>query len=141
MVREAPSPNTPPRSVHESAPDSPVAPDYPKTGDVPMPTALSSSKHWADASFSFSPACLPTPRIGDEMLLMGEEADQYDHALCRNTSFANLTGLPALAIPAGLEAGLPIGVQLAARHFDDHRLLAAGQVLWEMLDPPRLAPI
>ena len=30
-----------------------------KTGDVPMPTALSSSKHWADASFSFSPACPP----------------------------------------------------------------------------------
>ncbi len=83
----------------------------------------------------------PAPRIGDEMLQMGEEIDQYDHALCRNTSFANLTGLPALAVPAGLEAGLPVGVQLAARHFDDYRLLAAGQVLWERLDPPRLAPI
>jgi aspartyl-tRNA(Asn)/glutamyl-tRNA(Gln) amidotransferase subunit A len=81
------------------------------------------------------------PRIGDEMLWMGKESDQYDHALCRNTSFANLTGLPALAVPAGLEAGLPVGVQLAAGHFEDYPLLAAGQVLWEMLDPPRLAPI
>jgi aspartyl-tRNA(Asn)/glutamyl-tRNA(Gln) amidotransferase subunit A len=83
----------------------------------------------------------PAPRIGDEMLWMDKESDQYDHALCRNTSFANLTGLPALAIPAGLEAGLPVGVQLAAGHFEDYRLLAASQVLWEMLDPPRLAPI
>jgi aspartyl-tRNA(Asn)/glutamyl-tRNA(Gln) amidotransferase subunit A len=83
----------------------------------------------------------PAPRIGDEILWMGEESDQYDHALCRNTSFANLTGLPALAIPAGLETGLPVGVQLAAGHFEDHRLLAAGQVLWERLHPPRLAPL
>jgi aspartyl-tRNA(Asn)/glutamyl-tRNA(Gln) amidotransferase subunit A len=83
----------------------------------------------------------PAPRIGDDHLSMGGTVDQADHALCRNTAFANITGLPALAIPAGLEAGLPIGVQLAAKHFDDHRLLAAGQVLWEMLDPPRLAPI
>ena len=83
----------------------------------------------------------PAPRIGDEILWMGEESDQYDHALCRNTSFANLTGLPALAIPAGLETGLPVGVQSAAGHFEDHRLLAAGQVLWERLDPPLLAPL
>ncbi len=91
---------------------------------------------------SFSLAC-PHPHRGSatSCCAMGEESDQYDHALCRNTSFANLTGLPALAVPAGLEAGLPVGVQFAAGHFDDYPLLAAGQVLWERLDPPRLAPI
>ena len=83
----------------------------------------------------------PAPRIGDELLSMGKASDQFDHALCRNTSFANLTGLPALAVPAGLENGLPIGVQLTARHFDDHRLLGAGQVLWERFDPPMFAPV
>jgi len=46
------------------------------------------------------------------------------------TVSANLTGLPAISIPAGQSAeGLPIGVQLTGRMFDEATLLAAAHVL------------
>jgi aspartyl-tRNA(Asn)/glutamyl-tRNA(Gln) amidotransferase subunit A len=46
------------------------------------------------------------------------------------TVSANLTGLPAVSAPAGLTPdGLPVGVQLMGRMFDEGTLLAAAQVL------------
>ncbi len=46
------------------------------------------------------------------------------------TVSANLTGLPAVSIPAGQTAGgLPIGVQLTGRMFDEATLLAAAHAL------------
>jgi aspartyl-tRNA(Asn)/glutamyl-tRNA(Gln) amidotransferase subunit A len=38
---------------------------------------------------------------------------------------ANLAGLPAMSIPCGFAAGLPVGVQLIGPHFSEGRLLAA----------------
>ncbi|MEZ5289043.1 MAG: Asp-tRNA(Asn)/Glu-tRNA(Gln) amidotransferase subunit GatA [Vicinamibacterales bacterium] len=46
------------------------------------------------------------------------------------TVSANLTGLPAISVPAGDGAdGLPVGVQLTGRMFDEATLLAAGHAL------------
>lgn len=39
------------------------------------------------------------------------------------TVAANLAGLPALSIPAGLSHGLPIGMQLMSKHFNESLLL------------------
>jgi fatty acid amide hydrolase 2 len=42
----------------------------------------------------------------------------------------NLTGLPATTVPLGLgRRGLPLGVQVAARHGADHRTIAVAQAL------------
>lgn len=46
--------------------------------------------------------------------------------LTRFTSPFNLTGLPALSLPCGWSGGLPFGVQLVTRHWDEAGLLRAG---------------
>jgi amidase len=45
-----------------------------------------------------------------------------------NTAPTDMTGHPALTIPAAESAALPVGVMLIGRHFDDHRLLAIARV-------------
>lgn len=51
------------------------------------------------------------------------------------TAWFNQSGQPAIALPAGTSAsGLPIGIQLAGRRRDDHRLLAIATVVEQLLD-------
>ncbi len=46
------------------------------------------------------------------------------------TVTANLAGIPGLVVPVGTDvAGLPIGLQLLAPHFEEARLLRAGQAV------------
>lgn len=54
---------------------------------------------------------------------------------------ANLTGQPAVTVPCGFgDDGLPIGLQITARRFEDALALRAAAA-WEALAPwPRLAP-
>ena len=54
--------------------------------------------------------------IGEKKLIDSYLADIY-------TSCANLAGLPALSMPAGLISGMPIGAQLIGPHFSDAKLL------------------
>ena len=42
------------------------------------------------------------------------------------TSSANLTGLPALSVPCGFSEGLPVGLQLTGRAWDEATLLQVG---------------
>ncbi|RKX86665.1 MAG: Asp-tRNA(Asn)/Glu-tRNA(Gln) amidotransferase subunit GatA [Spirochaetes bacterium] len=57
----------------------------------------------------------------------------------RYTCAANLTGLPALAIPSSIENGLPVGVQFTAPAFEEDRLFNIAKVL-EKDFPSPLAP-
>ncbi|MGD2132260.1 MAG: amidase [Maricaulaceae bacterium] len=55
--------------------------------------------------------------------------------------FANVIGAPAISIPAGVTRdGLPVGLQLAARRFDDVVLLRLARILEQVQPWPRLAP-
>ena len=52
---------------------------------------------------------------------------------------ANLTGLPALSVPCGFDrAGLPIGLQLMGRAYDEATLLRLGAIV--EADTPRRTP-
>ncbi len=62
----------------------------------------------------------------------GETPD--DWAWCPYAYIFNMTGQPALAVPAAFDpAGLPLGVQLAARQGRDETLLRLGAVVEEAL--------
>jgi aspartyl-tRNA(Asn)/glutamyl-tRNA(Gln) amidotransferase subunit A len=55
------------------------------------------------------------------------ESDAYDTFTCP----ANMCGLPAISVPFGetQDKKLPLGVQLIANHFQEHKLLQAARVL------------
>lgn len=54
----------------------------------------------------------------------------------RYTCAANLTGLPALAVPLSIENGLPVGVQFTAPAFEEERLFNIAKVLEEEFPSP-----
>ncbi len=57
------------------------------------------------------------------------------------TISANLTGIPAISVPCGFSgAGLPVGLQLQATHFQEEKLLRAAYNLEQRLDISRLRP-
>jgi aspartyl-tRNA(Asn)/glutamyl-tRNA(Gln) amidotransferase subunit A len=61
--------------------------------------------------------------------------------LVRLTYGWSLAGLPALSVPCGLsDAGLPVGLQLAARRFGEATLVRAGAAYqretdWHLQEP------
>ena len=60
--------------------------------------------------------------------------EPVDAALVRLTAPFNLTGLPALSVPYGDAAGLPVGVQLVGPWNDEARILAVGRLIEELAD-------
>ena len=55
---------------------------------------------------------------------------------------ANYLGLPSLVIPAGVSAkGLPIGMQVVGRPFNDETLVALGKAFQAATDHHRKAPV
>jgi aspartyl-tRNA(Asn)/glutamyl-tRNA(Gln) amidotransferase subunit A len=64
---------------------------------------------------------IPAPQIEDT------GAIQAARQLTRLTSPFNLTGLPALSVPCGFSrAGLPVGLQIISKHWDEANILRAG---------------
>jgi aspartyl-tRNA(Asn)/glutamyl-tRNA(Gln) amidotransferase subunit A len=75
--------------------------------------------------------CLLTPTAPSAAFAIGEKSDPIDMYL--NDLFtvsADLAGLPAISVPAGLSAdGLPLGLQLIGRAFDEEMVLRVGEVV------------
>jgi amidase len=71
---------------------------------------------------------LPTPDAGPI------EVVRRAHELLFNTAPFNATHHPALSIPCGLSDGLPIGLQLIGRHFDEVTLYRAAHAFEQAAD-------
>ena len=77
-----------------------------------------------------TPTCpIPAPAIGSRFITVQNEEEPVGNAITRFTSFFNLTGNPAITIPCGIHSsGLPIGVQLVGRNFEESLLLKTAHV-------------
>lgn len=90
-------------------------------------------------------AVLLTPTLAVEGILADGRLPGTDApgapASCYNTMVANITGHPAISLPAGVAPnGVPFGLQVLAPRFADDVLLNVGD-LWEARRPwPRVAP-
>ncbi len=73
----------------------------------------------------------------------GEDADKRAPQLTRFTAPFNLTGLPALSVPAGFSQGLPLGLQIVGGAWQEAAVLRAAYAFeqatgWHLQTPPLL---
>ncbi len=77
---------------------------------------------------------LPTTPIAAPVLA-GEDAVERARQLTRFTAPFNLTGMPALSIPCGFtKNGLPIGLQIASRAWNETSVLRTGYAFQSVTD-------
>ena len=70
---------------------------------------------------------IPTARVGELEVKVIGKLENVRLATTRNIRALNLTGLPVLSIPCGFHGdGLPVGVQIVGRAFDERRVLEIG---------------
>jgi len=78
-----------------------------------------------------------TPATPSAAFAMGEKTDDPVTMYLNDvfTVTANLAGLPGLAVPAGLDAqGLPLGLQVIGRAFDEETVFAVGAAIERAAD-------
>jgi aspartyl-tRNA(Asn)/glutamyl-tRNA(Gln) amidotransferase subunit A len=64
------------------------------------------------------------PRIGEETVMFLGKCENVRGPLVHNTRLCNVTGQPAINVPCGFSSnGLPIGLQLAGRPFQEEQVL------------------
>ncbi len=86
---------------------------------------------FAEIDCLMTPATATTaPRIGQMQIELDGESMDTRIATTRVTRGINVLGFPALAMPCGeSKEGLPIGLQMVARPFEEALLLALGEAL------------
>jgi aspartyl-tRNA(Asn)/glutamyl-tRNA(Gln) amidotransferase subunit A len=82
------------------------------------------------------PTCpIGAPPIGADLVEVGGVEMQTFFAMSLRTAPFNAAGLPALSVPCGFTSdGLPIGLQLVGRPFDEPTVLRAGHAYEQATD-------
>ncbi|MDP3064298.1 MAG: amidase [Chloroflexota bacterium] len=90
-----------------------------------------------------TPTCpVPSPLIAGERIVLGGEQVDAHAVVSRFTRPFNLVGAPTISIPCGYtESGLPIGLQIAGRLFDEASVLRVAHAYeqacsWRERHPP-----
>jgi aspartyl-tRNA(Asn)/glutamyl-tRNA(Gln) amidotransferase subunit A len=79
--------------------------------------------------------------VAESHVEIAGQAEHVLHACWRYTYPWNLTGVPALSVPCGFADGLPVGLQLVGRPFDEATVLRIGHAYqeathWHEMRPP-----
>jgi len=75
------------------------------------------------------------PAVGERQAMLGDGPSEVRSALIRFTRPFNLSGHPACALPCGFtDGGLPIGMQLVGRPFDEATVLRAADAFQRLTD-------
>jgi aspartyl-tRNA(Asn)/glutamyl-tRNA(Gln) amidotransferase subunit A len=74
------------------------------------------------------------PPLADPMIELPSGGTSADAGNARAGVIANLTGVPGVSVPVGLDAGMPVGLQLLARWGADSMLLDAAEALERATD-------
>src|SRR3954451_24620135 len=86
-----------------------------------------------EAAYAAGVDAILTPATPSAAFGIGEKGSDDPVEMYLNDIFTvtvNMAGLPGIAVPAGFDAqGLPLGVQLIGRPFDEETLFAAGQAI------------
>src|SRR3954453_22266482 len=83
---------------------------------------------------------ITAPKIYPQSLTYGENSSALSDAT-RFANFVNFSGIPAVTVPAGYDDNqLPIGLQFAAKWFDEATLLRMTKVSEEILGDQRKSP-
>lgn len=72
---------------------------------------------------------ITAPRIGEKEVELDGQREDTRIATTRLVRGMNVLGFPALSIPCGKSAGLPIGLQMIGRPFEENLLLSLGETL------------
>lgn len=80
----------------------------------------------ADVDLLLIPTTPRLPHVHDPTMSISEHVKR-GWAVLANTYPTNMTGHPALSIPAAEAHGLPVGVMLVGRRFEDARLLSVAR--------------
>jgi aspartyl-tRNA(Asn)/glutamyl-tRNA(Gln) amidotransferase subunit A len=84
------------------------------------------------------------PLIEDQIIRIGSSQEDVRLALLRLTRPGNLSGLPSVSVPCGFSSeGLPIGLQIMGREFDEATVLQAAYAYeqatpWHQRMPPTI---
>jgi aspartyl-tRNA(Asn)/glutamyl-tRNA(Gln) amidotransferase subunit A len=97
-----------------------------------------------DFERAFAEACdlVATPTAPTPAFRLGEKVDDPLQMYLADifTVPANLAGIPGISLPCGLAGGLPVGLQLLARPFDEASLFRAGRAYQARTAHHRAAP-
>ena len=97
-----------------------------------------------EAAYASGVDAILTPATPSAAFGIGEKASANPVEMYLQDVFTitvNMAGLPGIAVPAGLDAqGLPLGLQLIGRPFDEETLFSAAQVIEQAAGRTRLPP-